>query len=59
MIPNFATQHALTDPDEAEECDVVHHESCQFQSDASWTSVDEVLTREVDVFGKTPGLPRF
>ena len=32
-----------TDQDEAEERDVVHHELCQFRSDASWTSVDETL----------------
>ena len=30
-----------THQDEAEERDVVHHELCQFPSDASWTSVDK------------------
>ena len=36
---------------------MVHHELRKLQSDASWTSEDE--TREVDGFGKTPGVPRF
>ena len=35
---------ACTDQSEAEGRDVVHHEWCQFLSDTSWTSVDEVLS---------------
>ena len=33
---------ACNDQDEAEERDVIHHELCQFLSDASWTLVDKL-----------------
>ena len=47
-----------TDLDEVEESGVVHHESCQFLSDASWPWVSEVLSVRSVGFGKSPNVPK-